>query len=230
MVAQINAQRVAAGKSTLGWINPSLYSLSSSSILLNDITSGNNKCTEGGKICCAQGFYARPGWDPVTGVGSVNFTAMSEAFFKLGDEPNVPTLAPTAVSSLSSMPVAAPSVAPSAVPTALPTNTAGWLYANMYTGENCAGTNFQVMGQPTGTCLPMYNEDEELIGARMYSCGTGKVFSLLACTGSPFDMPPLLLVFHVQITAHWTTTAPATATPTTGSARAPCTWAAPWSP
>lgn len=177
MVAQINAQRVAAGKSTLGWINPSLYSLSSS-ILLNDITSGNNKCTEGGKICCAQGFYARPGWDPVTGVGSVNFTAMSEAFFKLGDEPNVPTLAPTAVSSLSSMPVAAPSVAPSAVPTALPTNTAGWLYANMYTGENCAGTNFQVMGQPTGTCLPMYNEDEELIGARMYSCGTGKdIFS-----------------------------------------------------
>ena len=73
MVSLVNAARVAAGKPTLGWINPALYALSSQ--FVNDITVGDNKCTssydDNGLICCAQGFKTAVGWDPVTGLGSV---------------------------------------------------------------------------------------------------------------------------------------------------------------
>jgi hypothetical protein len=99
MVSQVNAKRLAAGKSSLGWINPSLYSLASS-ILLNDVTSGNNNCVEQNSddipdapyyFCCAQGFSAAPGWDPVTGIGSVNYTAFEIAFFALGNVTSSPS-------------------------------------------------------------------------------------------------------------------------------------------
>lgn len=184
MIAQINAARVAAGKSNLGWINPSLYALAPS-ILLNDITSGNNKCPvqDDYAICCAQGFYARPGWDPVTGVGSVNFTAMMETFMTLGDEPNVPTLAPTAVTSQSSQPVFTPTAPPSIVPTAMPTTTAGWVYTNMYTSTNCGGEIYMVSGEPTNACLINYNATQYPIGSRTYSCGSGTniIFPRVQC-------------------------------------------------
>lgn len=75
MVSLVNAARAAVGKSTLGWINPALYALSSK--FVNDITVGDNNCqtsvTESGdRVCCAQGYKAAVGWDPVTGLGSVN--------------------------------------------------------------------------------------------------------------------------------------------------------------
>lgn len=76
MVSLVNAVRQAAGKSSLGWLNPALYAFSKE-FILNDITSGNNLCSSdiaGSATCCAQGFYAAPGWDPVTGLGSVSST------------------------------------------------------------------------------------------------------------------------------------------------------------
>ena len=69
MVSLVNAARLAAGKSALGWLNPALYAFSSK-FILKDITSGDNKHTLSG-LNCTQGFYAAPGWDPVTGLGSV---------------------------------------------------------------------------------------------------------------------------------------------------------------
>ena len=74
MVSLVNAARAAVGKCTLGWINPALYALSSK--FVNDITDGDNYCqasfTESGsRLCCAQGYKASVGWDPVTGLGSV---------------------------------------------------------------------------------------------------------------------------------------------------------------
>jgi len=57
IITLINEQRLAAGKSTVGFINPVLYANPSA---LNDITVGNNTdCTE-------FGFFAVKGWDPVT--------------------------------------------------------------------------------------------------------------------------------------------------------------------
>ena len=75
MVSLVNAARLAAGKSALGWLNPALYALSSN-FILNDITSGHNKCTDSG-LCCLQGFTAATGWDPVTGLGSVILLILS---------------------------------------------------------------------------------------------------------------------------------------------------------
>ena len=74
MVSLVNSVRRAAGNSSLGWLNPALYAFSKE-FILNDITSGNNLCQAekaGGVTCCSQGFYAAPGWDPVSGLGSVS--------------------------------------------------------------------------------------------------------------------------------------------------------------
>ena len=79
MVSLVNAARAAVGKSTLGWINPALYALSSK--FVNDITVGDNYCQkiESGPLCCAQGYKASVGWDPVTGLGSVNHPPQYDA-------------------------------------------------------------------------------------------------------------------------------------------------------
>ncbi|KAF7981933.1 hypothetical protein HWV62_30707 [Athelia sp. TMB] len=66
----INDQLVAAGKSPLGFLNPLLYANPSA---LNDITSGTNPG------CSTNGFSAKAGWDPVTGLGSPNFAKLKTA-------------------------------------------------------------------------------------------------------------------------------------------------------
>jgi tripeptidyl-peptidase-1 len=65
LFSNINAQRLAIGKGSLGWINPALYQTYAQ--FTNDITSGDNKCVLG-PICCAQGFTSVAGWDPTTGI------------------------------------------------------------------------------------------------------------------------------------------------------------------
>jgi len=106
MVSLVNAARKAAGKSSLGWLNPALYAFSSK-FILNDITSGNNKCNAN-NLCCSQGFTAAAGWDPVAGLGSVNFTAFKQVFLSL---------------SSGSQDSASPTIIPSATPTMIPTIT-----------------------------------------------------------------------------------------------------------
>jgi subtilase family serine protease len=68
-LALVNQQSVAAGKGTVGFINPALYNLGLSAnyaAALHDITSGSNPPTSGG----GSGFNAVPGYDLVTGWGS----------------------------------------------------------------------------------------------------------------------------------------------------------------
>lgn len=78
MIALINARLLAAGKSSVGWVSPLLFKLAAgNNSPFNDITTGNNKCTEG--ICCPQGYSAVPGWDPATGVGTPKFSKLSDA-------------------------------------------------------------------------------------------------------------------------------------------------------
>lgn len=60
IVSRINEQRLNAGKNTIGFMNPALYTNPS---MLNDITNGTNPG------CGTEGFAAVPGWDPVTGLG-----------------------------------------------------------------------------------------------------------------------------------------------------------------
>ena len=85
-ISNINAARMAVGKGSVGWVNPALYK--NSSMFINDITSGDNKCAD--RIsknvvnCCSQGYTCTTGWDPVTGLGTVNYGKMESLFLSLG--------------------------------------------------------------------------------------------------------------------------------------------------
>ncbi|KAL9078122.1 MAG: hypothetical protein Q9157_002949 [Trypethelium eluteriae] len=76
VINRINDQRIAAGKSPVGFVNPALYANPG---VLNDVTTGNN-------LGCANntvGFTASTGWDPVTGLGTPNFPKMMNLFMGL---------------------------------------------------------------------------------------------------------------------------------------------------
>ena len=128
MVSLVNAERAKAGLGSIGWINPTLYA---SPDAFNDITDGDNKCFFGNGwtvlndgvnvTCCPQGFDAAPGWDPTTGLGSIDF-----AKFRVLDwgaaplippMPPAPPLPPSPPSPPSPPP--APPVAPSNGPSGL---------------------------------------------------------------------------------------------------------------
>ncbi|KUI54358.1 Tripeptidyl-peptidase sed1 [Cytospora mali] len=60
----VNEHRLAANKSTVGFVHEILYSHPE---VFTDITEGSNP------NCDSTGFLAAPGWDPVTGLGTPNF-------------------------------------------------------------------------------------------------------------------------------------------------------------
>jgi len=70
VVALLNDELLSAGKSRLGWLNPWLYENAGA---LNDVTSGDNPG------CSTNGFTATTGWDPVTGLGTPNYSALKTA-------------------------------------------------------------------------------------------------------------------------------------------------------
>ncbi|KAM0748741.1 subtilisin-like protein [Meredithblackwellia eburnea MCA 4105] len=77
MLAMINDARLAIGKSTVGFINPAIYSPLFQLGAFNDITEGGNAG------CGTSGFNSTKGWDPVTGLGTPNFLKMMLAFLAL---------------------------------------------------------------------------------------------------------------------------------------------------
>ncbi|KAI0752912.1 subtilisin-like protein [Daedaleopsis nitida] len=76
ILSAINDARLAIRKKPIGWINPALYSRTFEGAF-NDITNGTNPG------CGTQGFAARPGWDPVTGLGTLNFPKLLAHFLAL---------------------------------------------------------------------------------------------------------------------------------------------------
>lgn len=65
VIALLNDFRLSQGKSSLGFLNPIIYSTGVAGF--NDITSGSNPG------CGTNGFTAGTGWDPVTGLGTPDF-------------------------------------------------------------------------------------------------------------------------------------------------------------
>ncbi|KAJ7368775.1 tripeptidyl peptidase A [Mycena albidolilacea] len=65
LVALLNDARLAAGRPTLGFLNPLLYKRGESAF--NDVVDGANPG------CGTPGFNATKGWDPVTGLGTPDF-------------------------------------------------------------------------------------------------------------------------------------------------------------
>lgn len=74
IIALLNDARIAAGKSPMGFLNPFIYQ---NQAVFNDVTSGNNPG------CDTDGFQASAGWDPITGMGTPNYTKMVEAALAL---------------------------------------------------------------------------------------------------------------------------------------------------
>ncbi|CZS98426.1 related to serine protease [Rhynchosporium agropyri] len=70
----LNQERAAAGKGTIGFVNPVLYKHSD---VLNDIVVGRNPG------CGTQGFKAVHGWDAATGLGTPNYPKMKALFMSL---------------------------------------------------------------------------------------------------------------------------------------------------
>jgi hypothetical protein len=127
--SNINAARIAAGKGSLGWVNPTLYA--KAHLFANDVIKGDNKCP-GGDICCPHGFYALKGWDPATGFGSVNYGKMQAVFLGLGGVNSgsfAPTPAPTfgqpssKPTRLTKKPTAKPTMKPSDKPSVAPSSS-----------------------------------------------------------------------------------------------------------
>jgi len=99
MVARVNDQR----DKRLGWLNPLLYHGELGAAFTQDIQQGDNHCTgyyakkdnnwqQQERRCCAEGFVATTGWDPVTGLGSVNFTAFLHTMLTYDEQHQQPAV------------------------------------------------------------------------------------------------------------------------------------------
>ena len=85
IVGLINSARLAAGKKTVGFLNPALYQVAANdATVFHDITLGDNSCTEGG---CnggkCTGFGAVAGFDAATGFGTPDVSKLITAFVAL---------------------------------------------------------------------------------------------------------------------------------------------------
>eukprot|EP00981_Chlorochromonas_danica_P007258 scaffold1623_cov165-Ochromonas_danica.AAC.10 len=166
MLSLVNAQRAAVGRASLGWVNPVLYKYSSS--IFYDVSDGQNNCAASDRVCCAQGFTANVGWDPVTGWGHPHFPRLLAALKSFNPTPSfAPTRAPTA-------PTRAPTRSSPSTPS--PTvASAGWVTLAQYKEGNCEGSPYQLTSVPTGTCLPIYKVDQStgevlILGYIRYNC------------------------------------------------------------
>ncbi|KAH8980026.1 subtilisin-like protein [Lactarius hatsudake] len=70
IISMLNDFLISEGRDPLGFLNPWLYSTEGGMFSLNDIISGSNPG------CGTDGFTAIPGWDPVTGLGTPDFSEL----------------------------------------------------------------------------------------------------------------------------------------------------------
>ncbi|KAF8268691.1 peptidase S8/S53 domain-containing protein [Lactarius quietus] len=68
LISLLNDYRLSKNMPPLGFLNPRIYG--DARLSFNDITSGSNPG------CGTEGFSAVPGWDPVTGLGTLDFTKL----------------------------------------------------------------------------------------------------------------------------------------------------------
>jgi subtilase family serine protease len=77
IVTLLNDYVISKSKKPLGFLNPLLYKMAATAPqCFNDITVGDNICTEDGCSSSCYGFTCAKGWDPVSGLGSPVYPAM----------------------------------------------------------------------------------------------------------------------------------------------------------
>jgi subtilase family serine protease len=117
MFSLVNAARLRGGGKPIGWINPTLWGYSKS--FINDVTIGKNNCTAS-TTCCKQGFSAAVGWDPASGLGSLDYRKFRNFMLTIANI-TVPSDPPTA--NPSQKPTRRPTRTPVRPPTQKPTVT-----------------------------------------------------------------------------------------------------------
>ena len=98
LISNINAVRISIGKGSIGWMNHVLYMKNSS--FLKDVILDNNRCN-GQDACCNEGHDVGPGWDPASGLGSLNYGQFHEVFISLGSSSVNGTLITPVISPIS---------------------------------------------------------------------------------------------------------------------------------
>jgi len=71
--AQLNNVRIAAGKSTLGWLNPFIYQVAAVKGCFNDVSDKTSNYCNAGTV----GFATLTGWDAATGWGTPNYGCLA---------------------------------------------------------------------------------------------------------------------------------------------------------
>ncbi len=170
MISLVNAARLKVGKSSLGWLNPALYAHYTE--FVNDITVGENNCAAGGEVCCGAGYNAAAGWDPVTGLGSVNFTSFSRVLTALGSNLNVPTTHPTpGLNEPSFSPTPVPSATPSVTP-GTATREQGWFTVSLHDSAGCTDNSLTyVSSTKTNECNNEVDNNGNYVTSSIYTCG-----------------------------------------------------------
>ena len=100
-----NQKLLSKGYQKIGYANPMLYWMGENCpSAFNDITIGDNQVGEN-QVPCLNGFPAAPGWDAVTGLGSIKFDPFVECAMKYQDA----TLRQDTAASPATSPGSAPS-------------------------------------------------------------------------------------------------------------------------
>jgi subtilase family serine protease len=82
MITLVNNKLLSMGLSPLGFLNPLLYQMAQEAPeAFTDITSGSNRCNRA--YCCIYGWEGAPGWDPVSGLGTINFPQFLDYVMKI---------------------------------------------------------------------------------------------------------------------------------------------------
>jgi tripeptidyl-peptidase-1 len=77
VVSLLNQAAVKKTGKPLGYVNQLIYQMfDDDPTIFNDVTVGDNRCTESGCASACKGFYCTKGWDPITGVGTPNYPKM----------------------------------------------------------------------------------------------------------------------------------------------------------
>ncbi|RYH21046.1 hypothetical protein EON65_21645 [archaeon] len=158
LIGLVNSQRLAVNKSPLGWLNPLLYKYAQSFVV--DVPTGrDNQCNLSG-FCCAQGFVTATGWDPMTGLGTLDFGRFLARAMSLESRPNIPSLAPSVKPTANPVPAVLPpgvTAKPTHLPSPMPTSSqSGWVYTITYDDTMCSGLPILMVAHEVNKCVPQY--------------------------------------------------------------------------